>query len=200
MRLRMGTDAIGLKQGDRPAIWFKAIRFHYVPPSFLPAILGSLIAWCSGYRPDMIGFFLVVIGVTVNHCGLNMLDDVCDYLHQVDRSVGEERNPYTGGSGVLTEGLLSPKQVAAGAALCFFLTSLIGVYLTSPMDGPYWPSVSLVCSAQSFILSHRSSSVTGDLANLASWSISDPLSAWEHTMCRQGRLQSSLFSLPSSSA
>jgi 1,4-dihydroxy-2-naphthoate octaprenyltransferase len=59
-----------------------------------------------------------------------MLDDVCDYLHQVDRSIGEERNPYTGGSGVLTEGLLSPKQVAAGAALCFFLTSLIGVYLT----------------------------------------------------------------------
>jgi len=140
VRLRMGSDAMGLNEDNTFAIWFKAVRFHYVPPSFLPAILCSLIAWSSGHRPDIPGFLMVVIGVTINHFGLNMLDDVCDYLHAVDTPETEEKNPYTGGSGVLTEGLLMPKQLAAGAVLCFVLTSAIGVYLTATRG---WPILAL---------------------------------------------------------
>ena len=140
VRLRMGSDVRGLKGGSTPAVWFKAVRFHYVSPSFLPAILCSLVAWSSGYKPDIPGFLMVVIGVTLNHFGLNMLDDVCDYLHAVDRPETGERNPYTGGSGVLTEGLLRPKQLAAGAILCFVLTSVIGVYLAMTRG---WPILAL---------------------------------------------------------
>ncbi len=132
MRLRTGSDTIDLEggSGNRLAVWFKAVRFHYVPPSFLPAVVCSLIAWSSGYSPDLTGFFLVVLGVTVNHFALNLLDDVCDFLHSVDRWTEGDRNPYTGGSGVLTEGLLTPKQVAVGAIICFSLTAGIGIYLT----------------------------------------------------------------------
>jgi len=140
VRLRLGSDVIGLNKGDLLAVWFKAVRFHYVPPSFLPAILCSLIAWCSGHRPDVPGFVLVVIGVTVNHFGLNMLDDVCDYWHAVDKRAVDDKNPYTGGSGVLTEGLLLPKQLAAAAALCFLVTAVIGVYLAATRG---WPILAL---------------------------------------------------------
>jgi len=137
VRLRMNGGAIGVKAKEWGAlrVWFKAVRFHYVPPSFLPAILGSLIAWSSHYRPDIPAFLLVVVGVTMNHFGLNLLDEVCDYLHGVDGS-DEERNPYTGGSGVLTEGLLTPRQVASAAVICFAVTSLIGVYLAMTCGWP----------------------------------------------------------------
>ncbi len=130
MRLRTGTDTLELKAASSLGVWFRAVRFHYVPPSFLPAILGSLVAWCSNSRVDIPGFLLVVFGVTINHLGLNMLDDVCDYLHSVDRLKVGERNPYTGGSGVLTDGLLTPSQLIWGAVLCFAATSAIGVYLS----------------------------------------------------------------------
>ena len=137
MRLRTSHAIFGVRGKERSpwAIWFKAIRFHYVPPSFLPAILCSIIAWSSNYSPDVTGFLLVLAGVTINHFGLNLLDDVCDYKHAVDGR-DFERNPYTGGSGVLTEGLLTPRQVAIGAVVCFVLTSLIGVYLTMTRGWP----------------------------------------------------------------
>jgi 1,4-dihydroxy-2-naphthoate octaprenyltransferase len=129
VRIRTGADTIDLKETGGLAVWFRAVRFHYVPPSFLPAILGSLVAWSSNYRVDVPAFLLVVFGVTINHCGLNMLDDVCDYLHSVDKLSVGERNPYTGGSGVLSDGLLLPRQLAWASVFCFAVTSSIGVYL-----------------------------------------------------------------------
>ena len=140
MRLRTGSDILELAPRGALAVWFKAVRFHYVPPSFQPAILCSVIAWSSHYRADVVGFILVVVGVTMNHFGLNMLDDVCDYLQAVDTKSDSDRNPYTGGSGVLTDGLLTPKQVATGAAVCFFATACIGVYLALTHG---WPILAL---------------------------------------------------------
>lgn len=129
--------AIGEAKTRTPlGVWFQAARFHYVPTSFLPAILGSMIAWSKSGIIDVSAFFLVVFAVTVNHFGLNMLDDVFDYLHFVDRTGTRSRNPYTGGSGVITQGLLSVKQVAAGAAICFGVTAAIGFYLAA-LKG--WP-------------------------------------------------------------
>jgi 1,4-dihydroxy-2-naphthoate octaprenyltransferase len=78
----------------------------------------------------------VVIGVTVHHFGLNMLDDVLDYLHAVDRAWGDEKNPYTGGSGVLTEGLLTVRELKWGVAVCYGLTVGIWLYLAT-LKG--WP-------------------------------------------------------------
>ncbi|MDX9820575.1 MAG: prenyltransferase [Syntrophales bacterium] len=117
------------KDRSKVAVWFQAFRFHYVPPSFLPAMICSIIAWTNGAVADLGAFLLVVAGVTINHAGLNMLDDVCDYLHSVDDRVDGEKNPYTGGSGVLTSGLLSTRQMIGAASLCFGITAGIGLYL-----------------------------------------------------------------------
>ena len=134
MRLR---TVITKEEGrNRLSIWFQAVRFHYVPPSFLPAILCGLIAWSNRGRIDISAFLLVVVGVTINHFGLNMIDDAFDYLHFVDQSEMKEKNPYTGGSGVITQGLLSVRQVIIGAVLCFIITIVIGCYLTVAKGWP----------------------------------------------------------------
>lgn len=116
--------------------WIQALRLHYVPTSILPATLGSVIAWATYREFNLLYFILVVIGVTVHHMGLNMIDDVFDYLHSVDRLPEEEKNPYTGGSGVLTGGLLSSGQVLSGAIFCYLIGITITVYLTVMIGWP----------------------------------------------------------------
>lgn len=129
MRLRIETAGSSGRDRSRPGIWFQAVRFHFVSPSFIPAILCSVIAWLRFQAFDFTAFLLVLAGVTIHHFGLNMLDDVFDYLHFVDQSGAAEKNPYTGGSGVLTEGLLTVREMLGGAVACFVVTAVIGFYL-----------------------------------------------------------------------
>ena len=111
------------------AIWWQAFRFHFVPPSFLPAIVGGIIAWAITGEFHAGYFLLTVAGVTVNHIGLNMTDDYYDYRQSIDRAKDREKNPYSGGSGTLTSGLIKSEQMAVAFRLCYFITIFIGLYL-----------------------------------------------------------------------
>lgn len=135
MRIKIETS--GNARGTNPvAPWIQAVRVQFVPPSFIPVTLAAAIAWARHQVFDPIAFLLVFIGVTVHHFGLNMLDDVLDYLHAVDRDWGDEKNPYTGGSGVLTEGLLTVQDLKRGVVVCYGVTIAVWVWLAA-MKG--WP-------------------------------------------------------------
>jgi 1,4-dihydroxy-2-naphthoate octaprenyltransferase len=110
--------------------WFRACRFHFVPTSVLPALLGSIIAWSRFGEFQFWNFFLVIAGVSINHVGLNMIDDVFDYVHAVDKNHVNGKNPYTGGSGVLAEGDLPAGHMLAASVFCFLVTIIIAIYLT----------------------------------------------------------------------
>jgi len=116
--------------------WRRAIRFYFVVPSILPALLGGVIAWAQGYPMHIFHFALVVIGVTFNHFGLNLVDDVLDFRHAVDLKKGDEKNFFTGGSGVLPEGLLKDTHMLRVAASFFIFTATIGGYLTYACGWP----------------------------------------------------------------
>ncbi len=135
MRIKIETS--GNARGTSPiAPWIQAVRVHFVPPSFLPVTLAAALAWARHEGFDPFAFLLVFVGVTVHHFGLNMLDDVQDYLHAVDRAWGDEKNPYTGGSGVLTEGLLTVGDLKRGVAVCYGVTIAVWICLAL-MKG--WP-------------------------------------------------------------
>ncbi|MBN2013455.1 1,4-dihydroxy-2-naphthoate octaprenyltransferase [candidate division KSB1 bacterium] len=112
------------------AVWWQACRFHFVPPSIIPAVLGSIIAWTTTgtFHPGL--FLLTVIGVTFNHVALNMTDDYFDYTNSVDRAKNREKNPYSGGSGTLTTGLIKPRQMYIVLMSLYIITIIIGLYLT----------------------------------------------------------------------
>ena len=113
------------------AIWWQAFRFHFVPPSYMPAILGGIIAWAMEGEFYQWYFLMTVVGVTINHISLNMTDDYFDYKHSVDRAKDREKNPYSGGSGTLTSCLIKPKQMYRVFMAGYLVTILLGLYLTA---------------------------------------------------------------------
>lgn len=137
MPLKMKPAGESRRQGsDIMGRWIQAFRLPFVPTSIFPAVLGSVIAWVISREFNLWYFILVIIGVTLHHIALNMIDDVFDYLHAVDRSHGKEKNPYTGGSGVLTGELLSVRHMLGASIFCYFTASIIAVYLTLTTGWP----------------------------------------------------------------
>ncbi len=107
-----------------------AFRYHFVPPSIFPAVLGGLVSWAnnSGFTP--LYFLLVLVAIIINHIALNMTDDYFDYKHSVDKLVPGEKNPYSGGSGTLSSGLITPRSMFKAFTLCYLFTVAVGIYLT----------------------------------------------------------------------
>jgi len=110
-------------------IWWRAFRFHYTSASFMPAILGAMIAWTTERQFHPVYFILVMTGLILNHMALNMTDDYYDFRHLVDVMAGDGRNPYTGGSGLLSSGQIQPQEMKRVFLVFYILAIGIGVFL-----------------------------------------------------------------------
>jgi 1,4-dihydroxy-2-naphthoate polyprenyltransferase len=117
-------------------IWWKAFRFHYTSASFMPAILGGMIAWTVDRQFQPGYFLLVMAGLILNHMALNMTDDYYDFRHLVDAFASDGRNPYTGGSGLLSSGLIEPKKMKKVFIAFYVLAIGIGISL-GIIRGPF---------------------------------------------------------------
>jgi 1,4-dihydroxy-2-naphthoate octaprenyltransferase len=114
---------------ERGSVWWKAFRFHYTSASFMPGILGGMIAWTTEGRFHPEYFLLVMIGLVLNHMALNMTDDYYDFRHLIDVFATEERNPYAGGSGTLSTGLIQPQKMRQVFITFYVIAIGIGIFL-----------------------------------------------------------------------
>ena len=115
--------------GSRLEVWWKAFRFHYTSASFMPGILGGMIAWTADGKFLPGYFLLVMLGLILNHMALNMTDDYYDFHHLVDVFATDGKNPYTGGSGLLSSGLIQPQRMRQVFIIFYIIAIGIGVFL-----------------------------------------------------------------------
>jgi 1,4-dihydroxy-2-naphthoate polyprenyltransferase len=134
--LKSGGRRIIDAEAPRTWVWWKALRYHFVPPSIFPATVGALVAWAVDRSFFPFYFLIVMVGVVANHIALNMADDYFDYKHAVDKLKPEEKNPYSGGSGTLSSGLIRPSAMFKAFTLCFFITIATGLFLTAARGLP----------------------------------------------------------------
>jgi 1,4-dihydroxy-2-naphthoate octaprenyltransferase len=114
----------------RIPVWWRAFRYHFVPPSFLPAALGAVAAWAITGKFSLECYVVVMIAVTLNHIALNMTDDYYDFKHSVDQTSVRGKNPYSGGSGLLTSGAIKPAHMRLAFFSLYLLTCAAGIWLT----------------------------------------------------------------------
>jgi 1,4-dihydroxy-2-naphthoate octaprenyltransferase len=113
----------------RLEIWWKAFRFHYTSASFMPGILGGVIAWNTDGKFLPGYFLLVMFGLLLNHMALNMTDDYYDFHHLVDVFATNGKNPYTGGSGLLFSGQIQPQRMRQVFTVFYIIAIAIGLFL-----------------------------------------------------------------------
>ena len=107
--------------------WLLVIRAPFLLLPVVLAFLGTCIAWYDG--AFHLGYALLAFaGLLLAHISVNVLNEYFDFKSGVDFKT--QRTPFSGGSGALPEGLISPKQ-----ALWLGLGSLlvivpIGIYFT----------------------------------------------------------------------
>jgi 1,4-dihydroxy-2-naphthoate octaprenyltransferase len=102
----------------------------------MPAILGGMIAWTADQQFHPGYFLLVMAGLILNHMALNMTDDYYDFRHLVDAFASEGRNPYTGGSGLLSSGRIQPEKMKQVFIAFYGVAIGIGIFL-GVMRGPF---------------------------------------------------------------
>jgi 1,4-dihydroxy-2-naphthoate octaprenyltransferase len=107
--------------------WLLVIRAPFLPLSVVLAFLGTSIAWYDGalhFGYALLAFF----GLLLAHISVDVFNEYFDYKSGVDFKT--QRTPFSGGSGALPSGLVSPKQalwLGIGSLLAIIP---IGIYFT----------------------------------------------------------------------
>ncbi|MFQ5976349.1 MAG: prenyltransferase [Candidatus Hydrothermarchaeales archaeon] len=110
--------------------WIRAFRLKFLPQGVMPVVLGTAIAWSVDNAFNLGYFLLAFFGMMLVQFGLTMLDDWHDFKRGTDTTGAEEKNPYTGGSGVLVDGTITPKEMITVVAIFYVIALIIGIYFT----------------------------------------------------------------------
>src|SRR3990172_825681 len=117
----MTTETVMKKPGI--AVWLQAGRFWSAPASLISVLTGAALA--LAYDGEKIWWLLPIVAIcgVLYHVAANIHSDVFDYKKQVDKN-------YTfGGSGVLTNGMLTQDLAYKGGWAIFAFASALGLIL-----------------------------------------------------------------------
>ena len=107
--------------------WLMVIRAPFLLLPIVLAFLGTCIAWYDGafhLGHALLAFF----GLLLAHISVNVLNEYFDYRSGVDLKT--QRTPFSGGSGALPMGLISPGQALWLGLGTFIAIIPIGIYFT----------------------------------------------------------------------
>jgi 1,4-dihydroxy-2-naphthoate octaprenyltransferase len=109
--------------------WIQAFRLKFLPQGVAPVFIGTALAYRATGFFSLKFFLLALFGMMLVQFALTMLDDWHDYIRGTDTSGTAEKNPYTGGSGVLVDGTISPREMMTAITLFYLIATIIGLVL-----------------------------------------------------------------------
>jgi 1,4-dihydroxy-2-naphthoate octaprenyltransferase len=108
------------------AVWFRVIRVKFLLASVIAVSLGLALSYWQTQRLDAIHAAITMAGVIALHASVDLLNDFWDYKRGIDTAT--KRTKFSGGTGVLPEGLLNPSSVYRAGIAFLILGSLAGIY------------------------------------------------------------------------
>jgi len=106
--------------------WLRAIRIRFLLASIIAVSTGLAISWWTGNSIAIFDAILTFLGVLALHASVDLLNDYWDFKRGIDSKTVKTK--MSGGSGVLPEGLLEPKQVYRAGIIFLIVGALIGTY------------------------------------------------------------------------
>ena len=119
----------------KPRILFKELRAEFLPASVMPVLLGTAIAHLRTGVFDPVIFSLALAGIVLIHLGTNVANDYFDHISGNDPLNTQFVRPFTGGSRLIQDGLLTQRAVLIIAIALFAAAVAAGAALTA-LRGP----------------------------------------------------------------
>ena len=107
-------------------VWLRAVRIRFLLASIISVCLGLAINGWQNKTIDVGFAALTFVGVTALHASVDLLNDYWDYKRHIDTDTS--RTKFSGGTGVLPEGLLKPTQVYRAGMLMLIIGSAVGAF------------------------------------------------------------------------
>jgi 1,4-dihydroxy-2-naphthoate octaprenyltransferase len=108
-------------------IWANQIRLPFLLLSVVLVLIGGAVALDDEVFHGL-RFALAMLGVTLAHVAVNLFNELSDHRTGIDQRT--RRTPFSGGSGTLQSGKLSPRTVLYVTLVILMMAFAIGVYLT----------------------------------------------------------------------
>nr|AIE99798.1 UbiA prenyltransferase (menA) [uncultured marine thaumarchaeote KM3_11_E10] len=108
------------------SVWLRVIRIRFLLASVIAVSLGLAINWWHTGNIEIFDAILTMCGVLALHASVDLLNDYWDFKRGIDTTT--QRTKMSGGTGVLPEGLLKPKQVYAAGIIFLIAGAAIGAY------------------------------------------------------------------------
>lgn len=106
--------------------WLRAVRIRFLLASVIAVFLGLAVSWWQSGTLNYCFAGLTLAGVVALHASVDLLNDYWDYKRNIDTET--KRTKFSGGTGVLPEGLLRPSDVYRAGIIMLVVGSLIGAY------------------------------------------------------------------------
>jgi 1,4-dihydroxy-2-naphthoate octaprenyltransferase len=106
--------------------WFRVIRVKFLLASVIAVSLGLVISYWQTKNLDVLHAAITMGGVMALHASVDLLNDFWDYKRGIDTAT--KRTKFSGGTGVLPEGLLQPSHVYNAGMVFLILGTLAGIY------------------------------------------------------------------------
>ena len=108
--------------------WLMVIRAPFLPLSVVLAFLGLCIAWYYDGAFHLGWALLSFFGLLLAHISVDVLNEYADCRSGVDLET--QKTPFSGGSGALPSGLISPRQALWLGVTCFLIIVPIGIFFS----------------------------------------------------------------------
>lgn len=105
------------------------MRAPFFQAVIVPSLLGTAIVWYRTGKFYWQYFLLATLAVVFINAGTNLTNDYFDHQSRSD-DINREATPFSGGSRVIQENLISPGRIYRTSLIFFGLATLIGLYLT----------------------------------------------------------------------
>lgn len=125
----------GLPARPDSAIYAKAVRAPFLLVTVGAGLVGLATAWRDGVAIDPLVAAAALVLASIAHAAANVLNDYCDSMSGNDAANTERLHPFTGGSRMIQDGLLTERQTLAFGAALVLATILGGLGLMA-VAGP----------------------------------------------------------------